>query len=107
MDLSTINWTEVVIAVILFTMTTIAFPLIRTYIAKIKDARVREIITDAVNSAEQWAKNQSKAGVTASGASKLLQAVTTFNAIDKGKSGLDAATVTNLIEAAVGKLNTK
>jgi len=93
--------------VILFAMTTILFPLARTYIAKIKDARVREIIEDAVNSAEQWAKNQSKSGVTASSASKLLQAVTTFNAIDKGKSGLSNETVTNLIEAAVGKLNTK
>lgn len=105
MDLSAINWTEVVIAVILFALTTILFPLIRTWIMQIKNARVREIIEDAVNAAEQWAKNQQKSGSKIIGLDKLGKAVEVFNKLDGGKSGLDATSISNLIEAAVGKLN--
>jgi len=107
MDFSNLDWTQIVIAVILFAMTTILFPLVRVWIAKIKDARVREIINDAVNAAEQWAKNQQKAGIVVAGLDKLAKANEIATKMDGGKSGLDTLAITNLIEAAVGKLNSK
>jgi len=102
-----LNWGEIATSGILLVLTVIIFPLVRTWIASIKDERIRRIGTSAVGWAEQEAKKEMLEGNRAVPGEEKKGSAVNYALELATKSGIkvDREKMENVVEEALGALN--
>lgn len=103
------DWQEILTPAILFVLTVIVFPLVRQWIQKIRDERLRGLAEDAVGFAEQEARKHLKGhGTKMNGEVKKNLALE--HVIEQAKEKgivVDEARASKLVESALGTINLK
>lgn len=101
------SWDQILTPAILVLLTAVVFPLLRTWIAKIQNDRLRDIGASAVGWAEQQARNNlMDSGRATPGADKKVDAVGyAMELAAAAKIKVDRSKMEDIIEEAVGAYN--